>query len=183
MRSENVKDDDGNAFTIYYFRDDTLNFDPNDYELAGETKRVSFQDGDLAGLGTDDDHYFEVNFDSKTREFEIITIWPYDDDTQLPGGKLVPKVGDHYILWNVRMPDEYYPIAEEEFLNAVEKYNAEHWKDISVYKAPTDHVWVEENNAVLHVGRRVRLVSDKYFPENGYRQDNAQGEPAKPDGP
>lgn len=170
VRSENVKDDDGNAFTIYYFRDDTLNFDPNDYELAGETKRVSFQDGDLAGLGTDDDHYFEVNFDSKTREFEIITIWPYDDDTQLPGGKLVPKVGDHYILWNVRMPDEYYPIAEEEFLNAVEKYNFEHWKDISVYKAPTDHVWVEENNAVLHVGRRVRLVSDKYFPENGYRQ-------------
>lgn len=170
VRSENVKDDDGNAFTIYYFRDDTLNFDPNDYELAGETKRVSFQDGELAGLGTDDDHYFEVNFDSKTCEFEIITIWPYDDDTQLPGGKLVPKVGDHYILWNVRMPDEYYPIAEEEFLNAVEKYNAEHWKDISVYKAPTDHVWVEENNAVLHVGRRVRLVSDKYFPENGYRQ-------------
>ena len=88
VRSENVKDDDGNAFTIYYFRDDTLNFDPNDYELAGETKRVSFQDGELAGLGTDDDHYFEVNFDSKTREFEIITIWPYDDDTQLPGGKL-----------------------------------------------------------------------------------------------
>lgn len=170
VRSENVKDDDGNEFTIYYFRDDTLNFDPNEYELAGETKRVSFQDGELAGLGTDDDHYFEVNFDSKTREFEIITIWPYDDDTQLPGGKLVPKVGDHYILWNVRMPDEYYPIAEEEFLNAVEKYNAEHWKDISVYKAPTDHVWVEENNAVLHVGRRVRLVSDKYFPEDGYRQ-------------
>lgn len=170
VRSENVKDDDGNAFTIYYFKDDTLNFDPNDYELAGETKRVSFQDGELAGLGTDDDHYFEVNFDSKTREFEIITIWPYDDDTQLPGGKLVPKVGDHYILWNVRMPDEYYPIAEEEFLNAVEKYNAEHWKDISVYKAPTDHVWVEENNVVFYVGRRVRLVSDKYFPENGYRQ-------------
>ena len=170
VRSENVKDDDGNAFTIYYFRDDTLNFDPNDYELAGEIKRVSFQDGELAGLGTDDDHYFEVNFDSKTREFEIITIWPYDDDTQLPGGKLVPKEGDHYILWNVRMPDEYYPIAEEEFLNAVEKYNAEHWKDISVYKAPTDHVWVEENNVVFYVGRRVRLVSDKYFPENGYRQ-------------
>lgn len=170
VRSENVKDDGGNEFTIYYFRDDTLNFDPNDYELAGEPKRVSFQDGELAGLGTDDDHYFEVNFDSKTREFEIITIWPYDDATQLPGGKLVPKAGDHYILWNVRMPDEYYPIAEEELLNAVEKYNAEHWKDISVYKAPTDHVWVEKNGAVLHVGRRVRLVSDKYFPENGYRQ-------------
>lgn len=170
VRSKDTKDDDGNEFTIYYFKDDTLTFDPNDYELAGETKRVSFQDGELAGLGSDDDHSFEVNYDSTTHEFEIITIWPYDDDTQLPGGKLVPKAGNHYILWNVRMPEEYYAMAEEEFLTAVEEYNEDHWKDISVYKAPTDHVWVEENAADLYVGRRVRLVSGKYFPEDGYRQ-------------
>ncbi len=169
VRSVDTKDEDGNAFTIYYFRDDTLNFDPNNYELAEQTKRVSFQDGELAGLGTDDDHYFEVNFDSDTREFEIMTIWPYDDDTQLPGGLLVPKAGDRYILWNIRMPDEYYPIAEEEFRTAVEQYNAERWRDIGVYKAPTDHVWVEENHADLYVGRRVRLESDKYFPETGCR--------------
>lgn len=169
VRSVDTQDEDGTAFTIYHFRDDTLNFDPNEYELAGETKRVSFQSGELAGLGTDDDHYFEVNYDSKTREFEIITIWPYDDGTQLPGGKLVPKAGDTYLLWNVRMPDEYYPLAEEEFLTAVEQYNAEHWRDIGVYKAPTDHVWVEENEADLYVGRRVRLESKKYFPETGCR--------------
>lgn len=169
VRSEAVTDEDGNAFTIYHFKDNSLNFDPNEYELAGETKRVSFQDGELAGLGTDDDHYFEVNFNSSTREFEIITIWPYDDDTQLPGGKLVPKAGDHYILWNIRMPDEYYPIAEAEFQEAVDKFNTEHWRDLSVYKGPTDHVWVEENAADLYVGRRVRLESEKYFPETGYR--------------
>lgn len=169
VRSEAVTDEDGNAFTIYYFKDNSLNFDPNEYELAGETKRVSFQDGDLDGLGTDDDHYFEVNFNSSTREFEIITIWPYDDDRQLPGGALVPRVGDHYILWNIRMPDEYYPIAEAEFETAVEAYNAEHWQDLSIYKAPTDHVWVEANAADLYVGRRVRLESEKYFPDTGYR--------------
>lgn len=170
VRSEEVKGDDGKTFTVYYFKDETLSFDPNEYELAGEKKRVSFADGDLAGLGASDDHYFEVNFDSKTREFEIITIWPYADNTQVPGGKLVPKAGDHYILWNVRMPEEYYRKAEEELMAAVEKYNAEHWQDISVYKAPTDHVWMEENNAVLYVGRRVRLVSEKYFADKGYRQ-------------
>lgn len=169
VRSEAVTDEDGNAFTIYYFKDNSLNFDPNEYELAGETKRVSFLDGELAGLGTDDDHYFEVNFNSSTREFEIITIWPYDDDTQLPGGALVPRAGDHYILWNIRMPDEYYPIAEAEFQEAVDKFNTEYWQDISVYKAPTDHVWIEDNHADLYVGRRVRLESDKYFPETGYR--------------
>lgn len=169
VRSVDTKDDDGNAFTIYYFKDNDLNFDPNDYELAGEVKRVSFQDGELAGLGTDDDHYFEVNYDSDTREFEIITIWPYDDDTQLPGGNLVPKEGDHYILWNIRMPDEYYPLAEKELEAAVEKYNEEHWQDISVYKGATDHVWIEETAADLYIGRRVRLESDKYFPGTGYR--------------
>lgn len=170
VRKETKKSDDGKPFDIYYFTDGGMSFDPNEYELAGEKKRVSFEDGELAGLGESDDHYFEVNFDSKTREFELITIWPYDDDTQVPGGKLVPKIGDHYILWNVSMPNEYYRKAEEEFLAAVEKYNDEHWQDVSVYKAPTDHVWVEENKAMLYVGRRVRLLSGKYFPENGYRQ-------------
>ncbi|MEO3571025.1 hypothetical protein ABG865_24675, partial [Phocaeicola vulgatus] len=128
-----------------------------------------FQDGDLSGLGQGEDHYFEVNFNSATREFEIITIWPYDDDTQLPGGKLIPKSGDRYILWNIRMPDEYYPLAEEEFLTAVEQFNTEHWQDLAVYKAPTDHVWIEENGVSLSVGRRVRLESEEYFPETGYR--------------
>lgn len=170
VRSEEVKDEEGKTFTVYYFKDGGLDFDPNDYELAGETKRVSFQSGDLSGLGEGDDHYFEVNFDSATREFEIITIWPYGDDTQLPGGKLVPKAGDTYILWNVRMPDEYYRLAEEEFRKAVDDYNKEYWLDIASYKAPTDHVWIEEQGVDLFVGRRVRLESAEYFPKDGYRR-------------
>ena len=170
VRSEEVTDDEGKKFTIYYFRDGGLNFDPNLYELAGETKRVSFQTGDLAGLGESDDHYFEVNYDSAAREFELITIWPYDDDTQLPGGKLVPRVGDTYILLNIRMPDEYYRLAEEEFAAAVEEYNRDHWLDIAAYKAPTDPVYIEEHGIDLLVGRRVKLESRKYFPEKGYRQ-------------
>lgn len=170
VRSEEQKDDDGNTFTVYYFKDSALTFDPNDYELAGEVKRVSFQTGELAGLGSDDDHYFEVNYDSDTGEFEIITIWPYDDDTQLPGGSLIPKAGDTYILWNIKMPDEYYTMAEEEFATAVDKYNEEHWQDISVYKAPTDHVWIEDNAVELYIGRRVKLESTEYFAETGYRE-------------
>ena len=172
VRSKQANSEDGTPFTIYYFKDDTLNFDPNSYELGGKVKRVSFQEGsDLAGLGDDEDgnYYFEVNFDSDTREFEIKTIWPYDDDTQLPGDKLVPKAGDKYILWNTRMPDEYYALAEEEFRTAVDKYNEDNALDISVYKGPTDHVYIEQNNISLYLGRRVRLESIEYFPETGYR--------------
>ena len=172
VRSEVKTGEDGKPFTIYYFRDDSLPFNPNDYEIGGLVKRVSFQEGsELAGLGDEEDgtYYFEVNYNSDTREFEIITIWPYDDDTQLPGGTLVPKAGDKYILWNLRMPDEYYALAEEEFLTAVNKYNAEHNLDLTVYKASTDHVWIEDNGVDLSIGRRVRLESEEYFPEFGYR--------------
>lgn len=172
VRSEVKTGEDGNPFTIYYFTDNSLPFDPNAYMIGGRVIRVSFQEGsELAGLGEEEDgtYFFEVNFNSTTREFEIITIWPYDNDIQLPGDKLVPKAGDKYILWNLRMPDEYYALAEEEFLTAVNKYNADHNLDISVYKAPTDHVWIENNNVELSIGRRVRLVSEEYFPGFGFR--------------
>ncbi len=173
VRSEVKTGEDGKPFTIYYFRDNNLPFDPNDYEIGGLVKRVSFQEGsELGGLGDEDNgtYYFEVNFNSDTKEFEIITIWPYEDDTQLPGGSLVPKAGDKYILWNIRMPDEYYALAEEELLTAVNKYNEEHAIDVTVFKCPTDHVWIEENDADLFVGRRVCLESEQYFPETGYRE-------------
>ena len=171
VRSREVLDSDGKPFTIYYFKDNGLTFDPNDYEIGGLVKHVSFQEGsELAGLGADDGHYFEVNFNSQTKEFEIITIWPYDDDRQLPGDTLVPKPGDKYILWNIRMPDEYYTLAETEFLAKVEEYNRKHTQDVSCYKAPTDHVWIEENGMELEVGRRVRLKSREYFPRLGYRE-------------
>ena len=150
VRHENAVDKDGKPFTIYYFKDNGLTFDPNDYEIGGLVKHISFLEGsELAGLGTGDDHYFEVNYNSNTQEFEIITIWPYDDDTQLPGAQLVPTIGNEYILWNIRMPNEYYGMAEQEFKRAVDAYNAEHALDVSVYKAPTDHVWVEEQEAAL----------------------------------
>lgn len=172
VRSVEATGQDGTPFTIWYFRDDALPFDPNEYGIAGKVKRVSFQEGgELAGLGQDEDgtHYFEVNFDSATREFEIITIWPYDDGTQLPGGPLVPKPGDRYIPWNIRMPDEYYALAEREYLEAVEKFNRENAVDVSVYKGPTDHIYIGENGIDLYPGRRVRLESPEYFPESGFR--------------
>ena len=171
VRKETKKGDDGKPFDIYYFTDGEMNFDPNEYEIGGLVKRVTFQTGQLAGLGNDEDgeHYFEVNYNSVTREFELITIWPYDDDTQVPGGVLEPKAEDTYILWNVRMPDEYYPIAEEEYATAVEKYMDEHCLDRSVYKCSTDYVALKKRGVVPCMGQRVRLESDRFF-ASGYRE-------------
>ena len=163
VRETSVKDNDGKPFKIYWFKDSTLPFNPNDYEIGGLVKHVVFQSGELNGRD------FEVNYHANTKEFEIITTWPYNDGTQLPGGLLVPKKGDKYILWNIRMPDEYYGLAEAEFLTAVKAYNAKHCTDTSVYKCSTHHVWIERGNVQLCIGRRIRLESSSYFPEIGFR--------------
>ncbi len=170
VRSEERTNDDGDKFTVYYFIDNNLPFDPNNYDLGTLVKRVTFQEGsELAGLGNDDNgtHYFEINFDSDTREFEIIT--QFTDSGQLPGGVLVPKPGDRYIPWNMRMPDEYYALAEAEYLDAVHEYNRRHCVDVSCFKAPTDYIEIERRKLELHVGQRVRLESPDYFPETGYK--------------
>ena len=163
VRESSVKDNEGKPFKIYWFKDKDLPFNPNKYELAGLVKHVVFQSGELNGRD------FEVNYHADKQEFEIITTWPYNDDMQLPGGLLIPKPGDKYILWNIRMPDEYYGLAEQEFLAAVEAFNAKHCIDTSVYKCPTHHVWIERNRVQLYTGRRIRLESSQYFPETGFR--------------
>lgn len=169
VRSQERTGKNNKPFTIYYFKDKDLNFNPNDYKVGGYVMRVAFQEGsELAGQGTSDEHYFEVNYDDTAKEFEIITIFP-NDTMQVPGGVLVPKVGDKYILSHLRMPDEYYPLAEKEFLEAVKKFNEENFVDNSVYKADTDHVWMEQQRADLFLGRRIRLESAEYFAPVGYR--------------
>lgn len=160
--TEDAKDDEGDPFQIYRIQPSELPFDPNDYEIAGLVKTITFQSGELRG------REFEVNYDSETHLFEIITQWPYDDDTQLPGGLLVPHPGDTFVVWNIRMPESYYSLAEEEFLEAAEAYAADARKDISTYQAPLDYIDVRERGLKPRPGQRVRLESDRLFPETGY---------------
>ena len=163
VRSEERTSDDGSPFTFWYFSDPDIPFDPNQYEIGGLVKRVTFQTGELRG------REFEVNYDSEKKEFEIITQWPYDNDMQLPSEPLVPAPGNEYVLWNISMPDSYYPAAEQEFKTAVDTFMADSRKDISVFQASTDFTVVDKRNLDLKPGQRIRLGSDKFFPDTGYR--------------
>ena len=163
VRSEEHTSDDGSPFTVWYFTDPDIPFDPNQYEIGGLVKRVTFQTGELRG------REFEVNYDSEKKEFEIITQWPYDNDMQLPSEPLVPAPGNEYVLWNISMPDSYYPAAEQEFKTAVDTFMADSRKDISVFQASTDFTVVDKRNLDLKPGQRIRLGSDKFFPDTGYR--------------
>ena len=149
-------------YTIYYFKDKELNFNPNDYELPGLVKHISFLSGELNGRD------FEVNYNSNTREFEIITTFP-DERTQIPGGHIIPASGEEYILWNISMPDEYYTQAEKEYEAAVRDYLQKGSVDTIVYRCDMDYIYVDANRVPLIPGQRVRLLSNEYFGETGYK--------------
>ena len=164
VRHEEATGDDGEPFTIWYFTDPDIPFDPNQYEIGGLVKRVTFQSGELRGRKV------EVNYDAEKKEFEIITQWPYDDDLQLPSEPLIPASGDEYILWNIRMPESYYPAAEQEYKEAVDQFMADNRKDLSVWQAPTDFTVIERRGLDLRPGQRVRLESAEAFPDTGFRE-------------
>ena len=164
VRSEQRTGEDGVDYTVWYFTDPDLPFNPNDYEIGGLVKKVTFQSGELRG------RVFEVNYDTAGKEFEIITQWPYENDVQLPTPPLIPATGNEYVLWNISMPESYYPAAEEEYRQAVDEFIADKQREVMQFSAPTDCTVVGSAAAELRPGRRVRIVSAEYFPETGYRE-------------
>lgn len=162
VRTEEKKGDDGKPFTIYYFKDNGMQFDPNDNEIGGLVKHVSFQSGELNGRD------FEANYYSTAKEWEIINTYP-DDDRQIPGGNLIPAVGDKYIPWNFRMPEAYEIQAEKDYKAAVDTFLEKFSEDISKYGGDTDYTYIDRQSVPLVLGQSVRLLSDKYFPGTGYR--------------
>lgn len=160
VRSEEQANKDGKKYTVYYVKDKDLPFNPDEYMIGSEVIHITFESGDLSG------REFECNWHNDTQEFEIINTYP-DENTQIPGGNIIPNVGDTYILTNIRMPDEYYPIAEEQYKQAVDSFLTEYSKDISIYSGDTDYIHVDKNSVPLSLGQRVRLEDAQYF-EAGY---------------
>lgn len=166
VRTEKKTNEEGREYTIYYIKDDGLEFNPTD-EIPGLNKKISFQTGELAGRGTDGS--FDVNWLEESSEWEIINIYP-DDSTQLPGGVIIPNIGDRYIPWNISLPDEYTRTAEQAFLAAVDNYLEENTFDPNKYNGNTDRNYIEKNGLSITIGQNVRLLSDEYFSEqNGYK--------------
>lgn len=167
MRSEQETNEEGREYTIYYIKDSGMSFNPNDYEIPEQTKMLAFQTGDLSGRGDQEDGSFQANWHADTGEWEIINVYP-DETTQLPGGEIVPKVGDTYIPWNFSLPQEYITAAEQEYAEAVDNFLSTYSFDTQKYNGTTDRNYIEDNQTPLMVGQNVRLLSDQYFP-GGYK--------------
>ena len=168
VRTEEKTSEEGRKYTVYYFKDNGMNWNPKDYEIPDLDYMLKFQTGELAGRGTDGS--FQAAWHEDTREWEIINVYP-DDTTQIPGGAIIPQPGDQYIPWNFAMPQEYITEAEQEYKQAVDDYLNTYSFDPNKYTGTTDRNYIEKNHTPLRIGWNVRLLSEQYFGTTGGYKD------------
>lgn len=168
VRSEEKENEEGRKYTVYYFKDNGMTWNPKDYEIPDLDYMLKFQTGELAGRGTDGS--FQAAWHEDTREWEIINVYP-DEMTQIPGGAIIPTPGDQYIPWNFAMPQEYITEAEQEYKQAVDDYLNTYSFDPNKYTGTTDRNYIEKNHTPLRIGWNVRLLSEQYFGTTGGYKD------------
>lgn len=168
VRTEEKTSEEGRKYTVYYFKDNGMTWNPKDYEIPDLDYMLQFQTGELAGRGTDGS--FQAAWHEDTREWEIINVYP-DDTTQIPGGVIVPNPGDKYIPWNFAMPQEYITAAEQAYKQAVDDFLNTYSFDPNKYTGTTDRNYIEKNNTPLRIGWNVRLLSEQYFGSTGGYKD------------
>lgn len=164
VRTEEKTSEEGREYTVYYFKDNGMNWNPKEYEIPGLDYMLRFQTGELAGRGTDGS--FQAAWHEDTREWEIINVYP-DDTTQIPGGAIIPTPGDQYIPWNFAMPQEYITAAEQAYKQAVDDFLNTYSFDPNKYTGTTDRNYIEKNNTPIRIGWNVRLLSEQYFGTTG----------------
>lgn len=168
VRTEEKTSEEGRKYTVYYFKDNGMTWNPKDYEIPDLDYMLQFQTGELAGRGTDGS--FQAAWHEDTREWEIINVYP-DDTTQIPGGVIIPNPGDKYIPWNFAMPQEYITAAEQAYKLAVDDYLNTYSFDPNKYTGTTDRNYIEKNKTPLRIGWNVRLLSEQYFGSTGGYKD------------
>lgn len=176
IRSIEKTDEGGNPFIIYYFKDSGLNF-KTEYILPGETLMLQF--GTNSWLNG---RSFELSYNDKTKEFEIIVIT--EGENYVPNEILKPKVGDEYVLYGFDISlvgDQYVPEAEKELEEATREYLKSIATDTATYTCTVNPVYRFENNLDLPLGQRVRLKTlmfesgEKLTRVFGYRKYPATG--------
>ena len=168
VRTEEKTSEEGRKYTVYYFKDSGMDWNPKDYEIPDLDYMLQFQTGELAGRGTDGS--FQAAWHEDTREWEIINVYP-DETTQIPGGVIIPNPGDKYIPWNFAMSQEYITAAEQAYKQAVDDFLNTYSFDPNKYTGTTDRNYIENNNTPLRIGWNVRLLSEQYFGSTGGYKD------------
>lgn len=100
----------------FTFIDDAIDFDINDQMLDGVRPKVKFLTGECAG------YECEIkSFNYGTYTYVIIPNTD-DKDYKIPNATIRPAIGDKYVLLDIKMPEAYVDMAENELTAEGTKY-------------------------------------------------------------
>lgn len=142
--------------------DDANTIDYGQHRVGGDTMRLEFQSGRLAGrtfdLATKEDKL--VGYVHSEKRFKLVR--KEIDGVLMPEPTtFYPAVGDKYAIFGCSLPDEYIKAAEGEMLLRGAEYMAERLEPRLQYRAELDGLWAKKNwGTVAHklvVGTIVRL--------------------------
>ncbi len=164
-------DDSDDTFTAYVVEASASPFKEADI-IDGETIMIKFTSGVLNGFE------FEVDktSDFKNKKFEIMATHVDDGNggvISTPGGVLIPKIDDTFILTGVKLPTERIAEAEQELLEAGKAYAAKNSGDTTLYECSTNPVYCEANEIDLTMGQAVVLHHIRFGTKG--RQSRLQG--------
>lgn len=139
---------------IHRFSDATMDFDVNAYLLPGESVKVTFQTGQLAGFT------FELReeggYDDATKTFWLL---PHEEEGGIvyPTPTLRPMAGDTYVLTDLFMPDAYVVNAEQELLDAGMAYYDKNTKVQDVFDVVCDPIYFKRKQIFISIGSFVQV--------------------------
>lgn len=178
----NVEDEDGNITTetFYRFKDAGFQF-LKEYLLPDTELRMVFTSGKLNGMdfgvifnpNDENEKLSDGSINPNSQLFEIVANEDYG--RKLPGGSLIPDVGDGYILygWDSTKIASLGLVAnaEAELKAETDKYIKQTQIDPNTYTCKMMSDWVKKMGTTtdgkflnpLTVGDRVKLCNDVYF--------------------
>ena len=137
------------------FTDTGIDFDVTE-QLMSTKAKVVFNTGDLAGREYEIDRY---NHNDKK-----FTIIPYTDESNFktPDENFRPRVGDKYVLINIKMPQEYITNAEEELTERAQEYLEKYSQPNVVYSVGPHYPEMRRQGLNLELGDVVQLVDEDF---------------------
>lgn len=136
--------------------DSTLDFDINAQLLGGIPAKISFLDGDLAGVT------FEIAKNGYDHATKTIKFNSFTSDAGLkypsPDENLIPRVGDTYILLDIKMPASYVTAAENLLKTKGQEYLDENSVPRVQYGLTIDPINAKKKGIRFNVGDRVQVL-------------------------
>lgn len=134
--------------------DSSMNFDLNQYLLEGETAKIVFKTGDLAGIELDISKY-----DHATKTFTFIPRVDENDYT-LPNDVSKPSTGDQYTLLDIKLPQSYIDAAEAKLLAAGQEYHEKAKSPYVSYQLDIDEKYMRDSGMELGVGNTITVLDE-----------------------